>query len=157
MSSENLSASDNPSAGTPSAHGNIAHMATDDPHAGLRAVVFPEAEIREEKIAAAALRPKGVEMKRTLTQEEKDLAAAGYDHLKPKDEGGANVAATADITEHHLDFEALGDELKTHFDTKEPDHSHGLTSDEAKLRLQRDGANVLTPPKKKSAFRKVCF
>lgn len=157
MSSENLSASDNPSAGVPPpAHGDVAHMATDDPHAGSRAVVFPEAEIREEKIAAAALRPKGVEMKRTLTQEEKDLAAAGYDHLRPKDEGDDKVAA-ADITEHQLSFEALGDQLKTHFDTKEPDHSHGLTSDEAKLRLQRDGANVLTPPKKKSAFRKVCF
>ncbi|KAF8188333.1 aminophospholipid-transporting P-type ATPase [Pholiota molesta] len=93
-------------------------------------------------------------MKRTLTQEEKDLAAAGYDHLKPKDEGDDKVAAAADITEHQLGFDALGDELKTHFDTKEPDHSHGLTSDEAKLRLQRDGANVLTPPKKKSALRK---
>ncbi|KAF9484958.1 aminophospholipid-transporting P-type ATPase [Pholiota conissans] len=93
-------------------------------------------------------------MKRTLTQEEKDLAAAGYDHLKHKDEGADKEGLSADITEHSFNFESLADELKTHFDTKEPDHSHGLTSDEAKQRLQRDGANVLTPPKKKSALRK---
>jgi sodium/potassium-transporting ATPase subunit alpha len=121
-----------------------------------RVVAFPEDnQIREEK--AVGLRPKGVEMKRTLTQEEKDLAAAGYEHLHPssnvnKDEKETNI----DITEHQLDFDALVDTLKTNFDVKDPGHSFGLTADEAKSRLQRDGPNVLTPPKKKSALRKVC-
>ncbi|KAF8968280.1 aminophospholipid-transporting P-type ATPase [Flammula alnicola] len=93
-------------------------------------------------------------MKRTLTQEEKDLAAAGYDHLHPKDEKddkGTNV----DITEHELNFEGLVDSLKTNFDVKDPGQSHGLTADEAKARLARDGPNILTPPKQKSALRKV--
>ncbi|KAF9557188.1 aminophospholipid-transporting P-type ATPase [Agrocybe pediades] len=91
-------------------------------------------------------------MKRTITQEEKDLAAAGYEHLRPQvpKDDGKNV----DIHEHQLNFERLQDELKTAFDTKDPGQSFGLTSDEAKARLKKDGPNVLTPPKKKSAFRK---
>ncbi|KIM49561.1 hypothetical protein M413DRAFT_59017 [Hebeloma cylindrosporum] len=96
-------------------------------------------------------------MKRTLTQEEKDLAAAGYEHLHPssnvnksKDEKEKNI----DITEHQLGFHALVDMLKTNFDVKDPGHSFGLTADEAKSRLQRDGPNILTPPKRKSALRK---
>jgi len=126
---------------------------------GTRVVAFPEDnQIREEKVAIG-LRPKGAEMKRTLTQEEKDLSAAGYEHLHPslnvdklKDEKETNV----DITEHQFGFDALVDTLKTNFDVKDPGHSFGLTADEAKSRLQRDGPNVLTPPKKKSALRKVC-
>ena len=140
---------DNPSPPDP-----IAHV-----EEGTRVVAFPEDnQIREEKIAIG-LRPKGTEMKRTLTQEDKDLAAAGYEHLHPssnvnktKDEKEANV----DITEHQLGFDALVDTLKTNFDVKDPGHSFGLTADEAKSRLQRDGPNILTPPKKKSAIRKVC-
>ena len=50
-----------------------------------RAVAFPEEEIRlEEKTYAGGIRPKGVEMKKTLTQEEKDLAAAGYEEEKKR-------------------------------------------------------------------------
>ncbi|KJA21119.1 hypothetical protein HYPSUDRAFT_42489 [Hypholoma sublateritium FD-334 SS-4] len=113
-----------------------------------RAVVFPE----EEKIGILT-RPKGVEMKRTLTQEDKELAAAGYDHLHPKDDKAENITSV-DITEHRLDFDGLVDELKTNISTKDAGQSHGLASDEAKARLQRDGANVLTPPRKKSALRK---
>ena len=116
-----------------------------------RAVVFPE----EEKIGIMT-RVKGVEMKRTLTQEDKELAAAGYDHLHTKDDK-TEKTTSVDITEHQLDFDGLVDELKTNISTKDAGQSHGLTSDEAKARLQRDGANVLTPPRKKSALRKVCY
>ncbi|PPQ97968.1 hypothetical protein CVT26_003117 [Gymnopilus dilepis] len=138
-----------PSTGdSPSSDPVIVHLAEGDQHPGNRAVVFPEDEhIREEKI-----RPKGVEMKRTITQEEKDLAAAGYEHLQNPDhkDDGKNV----DITEHQLDLASVLEVLKTSFDTKEPSQSYGLTADEARTRLQRDGPNVLTPPKKKSALMK---
>ena len=71
---------------------------------GTRVVAFPEDnQIREEKVIG--LRPKGAEMNRTLTQEEKDLSAAGYEHLHPssnvdklKDEKETNI----DITEHQF-------------------------------------------------------
>jgi len=123
----------------------------DEIHSTPRAVVLPEDTLREEKVTIA----RGVEMThRTMTKEDKELAAAGYDHLStPKDqknEKGTNI----DIHEHSLSFDGLTSELKTNFDLKDPGHSFGLTSDEAKDRLARDGPNMLTPPKKKSALRK---
>lgn len=146
MDGQEVSTGDNPSPLAAFSHSDVEHPAA-------RAVIFPEDDhIREEKIGGGA-RPKGVEMKRTITQEEKDLAAAGYEHLRPqvpKDDG-----KHVDIHEHQLSYNNLEDELKTTFDTKDPGQSYGLTSDEAKARLKRDGPNVLTPPKKKSALRKV--
>jgi len=124
-----------------------------DDHPGPRAVAFPEdSRIREEKI-----RPKGVEMKRTMTQEEKDLAAAGYEHLHPSAKDPKLEETNVDIYEHKLTFEGLVDALKTNVDFKDPAHSFGLSTDEAKTKLHDDGPNVLTPPKKKSALRKVKF
>jgi hypothetical protein len=102
----------------------------------------------------------GVEMKREMTQEDKELAAAGYEHLdktKTKAKGGKDEdLEKVDITEHQLPFAELGTALGTNIDTKDPGASDGLTANEAKARLARDGQNVLTPPKKKSALRKVC-
>ncbi|KIK59054.1 hypothetical protein GYMLUDRAFT_170208 [Collybiopsis luxurians FD-317 M1] len=96
-------------------------------------------------------------MKKTLTQEEKDLAAAGYGHLEEqkarqaeKDSGLGNV----DITEHNIPLIELNEKLHTSIDTKDPGNSNGLTNEEAKQRLAENGPNVLTPPKKKSALRK---
>ncbi|OBZ75130.1 Potassium-transporting ATPase alpha chain 2 [Grifola frondosa] len=99
---------------------------------------------------------KGVEMKREMTKEDKELAAAGYEHLDNVQRKGADASKLdhVDVHEHHLSFEELGNELDTAIDTKDPSQSHGLSSDEAKRRLARDGRNVLTPPKKKSALRK---
>ncbi|KAK7675862.1 hypothetical protein QCA50_021209, partial [Cerrena zonata] len=123
-----------------------------------RAVVFPDeqGEIHEEKLHH--LRPKGVEMKREMTKEDKELAAAGYEHLdeekhKGKDGDKADLE-NVDIYEHSLSFTELGAALETTPDTKDPAQSPGLTNDEAKARLARDGQNVLTPPKKKSALQK---
>ncbi|KAI0818674.1 aminophospholipid-transporting P-type ATPase [Irpex lacteus] len=91
-------------------------------------------------------------MKREMTKEDKELAAAGYEHLeerkakaKPGDTDGLN---NVDITEHKLAF----DELQ-----KDPGASVGLTSEEAKARLARDGPNVLTPPKKNRHYEKYYF
>jgi sodium/potassium-transporting ATPase subunit alpha len=113
-----------------------------------RTVAFPaESEVHEDK----RIRPKGPEMKRELTKEERDLAAAGYEHLEEKKVEINNV----DIQEHRLSFKGIGDAHKTSFDTKDPAQSAGLTSEDAKARLARDGQNILTPPKKKSALRKV--
>lgn len=124
-----------------------------------RAVVFPDAEneIYEEKIHHGHHRPKGVEMKREMTKEDKELAAAGYEHLeeekiKEQEKGDFD---NVDIQEHRLSLLELAKSLDTQFDTKDPVSSAGLSSDEAKARLSRDGPNVLTPPKKKSALRKV--
>jgi len=116
-----------------------------------RAVAFPQdAQFREEKS-----RPKGIEMKRTITQEEKDLAAAGYEHLNPAAKQRKIDDTDVDMHEHKLPLDALADVLKISFNTKDPGHSIGLTADEAKTRLQQNGPNVLTPPPKKSALRKV--
>ncbi|CCM04510.1 uncharacterized protein FIBRA_06691 [Fibroporia radiculosa] len=129
----------------------------DEEVAGTRAVVFPDdhVDIREEKIQHGHARPRGVEMKREMTKEDKELAAAGYEHLEEHKikKGGNDKLGDVDIQEHHLSFQELGSALETSLDTKDPSSSYGLSTDEAKKRLARDGPNVLTPPKKKSALR----
>ena len=124
-----------------------------------RTVAFPgQSEVYEEKIHHGHLRPRGVEMKREMTKEDKELAAAGYEHLeeeKAKEKEDEDMDKV-DITEHRLSFAELSKAFETSIDTKNPGGSSGLTSEDAKNRLARDGSNVLTPPKKKSAFRKVC-
>lgn len=95
-------------------------------------------------------------MKREMTKEDKELAAAGYEHLdeqKTKNKKGDNKLDNVDIQEHHLSYNELGSALDTSMDTKDPGNSYGLSADEAKARLARDGPNVLTPPKKKSPLR----
>jgi len=115
-----------------------------------RAVAFPDDNIREEKI-----RPKGVELKRNLTQEEKDLSAAGYEHLDANAKQRKLEEPNLDIQDHKLPLDALSETFTTSFDSKDPGHSIGLTAAEAKSRLELDGPNILTPPKKKSSLRKV--
>ena len=122
-----------------------------------RAIAFPDEhnEIFEEK---AHHRPKGVEMKREMTKEDKELAAAGYEHLeehKVKGEKGEKDFDGVDLHEHKLPLDKLATELDTSIDTKDPGSSYGLSTEEAKAKLARDGPNILTPPKKKSALRKV--
>ena len=124
-----------------------------------RAVVFPDAggDIQEKPIHVQVVRPKGVEMKREMTKEDKELADAGYEELnQEKAQANANAKLdNVDINEHKLSFKDLQAELDTAFDAKDPGLSPGLTNDDAKTRLSRDGPNILTPPKKKSALRKV--
>ena len=118
----------------------------------------------------------GVEMRREMTAEDKELAAAGYEHLEserakaaqdingPKPAPGSGSGAgkedksfeNVDIEDHKFAFGALRERHATRFDAKDAAASPGLESAEAKLRLERDGFNVLTPPKKKSALQKVC-
>jgi sodium/potassium-transporting ATPase subunit alpha len=125
--------------------------ANDDENLAQRAVIFPENEVHEERRGA---KPKGVEMKRELTVEDKALAAAGYQHLDEKKGKKAEEFDNVDLIEHKLQFAALEQTMKTHFDTKSPGSSRGLSESEAKARLAKDGKNVLTPPRKKSALRK---
>lgn len=97
-------------------------------------------------------------MKRSITQEDRELAAAGYEHLDVKQKDQKHLPASSleneDIHEHKLDFAGVADAFKTSFDAKDPGRSFGLASEEAKARLAKDGPNILTPPKKKSALRK---
>jgi sodium/potassium-transporting ATPase subunit alpha len=95
-------------------------------------------------------------LKHTLTQDDKELAAAGYDHLEEKKKTGAGET-NVDITEHSVPLASLGETLKTSIDTKDPGNSHGLTAAEAAARLARDGPNLLTPPKKRSPLRQVSY
>ncbi len=122
-----------------------------------RAVVFPDAAAEIQEKAIHGVRPKGVEMKREMTKEDKELADAGYEELnQEKAQANANAKLdNVDLNEHMLSFKDLQAELDTTFDAKDPGLSPGLTNDDAKTRLSRDGPNVLTPPKKKSALRKV--
>ena len=122
-----------------------------------RAVAFGDDD--EEKKAGHS-RPKGVAMNRTMTQEDRELAAAGYEHLeekKTKEEKDKSEFEHVDIYEHELPFDELAKLHNTNFDPKDPAQSAGLTDTEASARSARDGKNILTPPRKKSALRKVCL
>lgn len=133
------------------------HSLDDTDGLPVRTVAFPDdAEVIDEK-PTGGLRPKGVEMRREMTKEDKELANAGYEHLeaKPKKEGKDVDLEKVDIYEHQLPYTELSTTLQTSFDAKDPQASLGLSQEEAAARLVRDGRNVLTPPKKKSAFRKV--
>lgn len=120
-----------------------------------RAVAFANTyDYQEEKVTP---QPKGVDLKPTMTQDNKDLAAAGYQHLDEKHKPGnvKDELENVDIHEHQLSLDGLAHLHDTHFDVKDPAQSVGLTSEEAALRCVRDGKNILTPPKKRSALRKV--
>ncbi|KAF9265867.1 aminophospholipid-transporting P-type ATPase [Marasmius fiardii PR-910] len=125
-----------------------------------RAVAFPDNPGPENHEQSEKRRGGGVEVKRTITLEERELAAAGYEHLEQtftgkEAKGAGNLdEKSVDITEHSLPIEVLGAQLNTEVDTKDPGSSFGLSETEASERLARDGQNVLTPPKKKSALRK---
>jgi sodium/potassium-transporting ATPase subunit alpha len=124
-----------------------------------RAVAFGDSDDVYDEKRTGGLRPRGVEMKREITQEGRELAAAGYEHLEEqKAKTGPDAAKLehVDINEHHLPLPALERALHTDFDAKDAGSSPGLTSEEAKVRLTRDGPNILTPPKKKSALQIVC-
>jgi sodium/potassium-transporting ATPase subunit alpha len=96
-------------------------------------------------------------MRRQLTQEEARLAAAGYEHLTKEKTGPENVKfGDVDITEHSLPIHEVEGLLNTSFNWTDPAQSRGLSAVEAEARLQRDGPNALTPPKKKSALQMVC-
>ncbi|OJT06218.1 hypothetical protein TRAPUB_2899 [Trametes pubescens] len=128
--------------------------------AATRAVAFPDRYVHDDgqEKAPHGMRPRGVEMKREMTKEEKELAEAGYQDLaeqKAGAKGGDAGLDAVDLHEHKLTLTALEAELDTAFDPKDPTQSPGLSADEAKARLARDGPNILTPPKKKSALRKV--
>lgn len=133
---------------------NAATPQNEEEIVAVRAVAFPG----EDNTHEDRPRPKGVEMKRSMTQEARELAAAGYEHLeeqKAKQSTDAADLTHVDIQEHHLPFVALEETLQTSVDTKDAANSLGLSEEEAKARLERNGRNVLTPPKKKSALRKV--
>ncbi|KAJ6606312.1 aminophospholipid-transporting P-type ATPase [Mycena vulgaris] len=124
-------------------------MANEEDTVATRAVAFhPENEIEEKP------RPKGngarVELKHTLTQDDKELAAAGYGHLEEKKAGLEQT--NVDIQEHRVPLADLGETMSTSIDTKDPGASHGLTAAEAAARLQRDGPNILTPAEKALAL-----
>ncbi|KAF5373122.1 hypothetical protein D9758_001480 [Tetrapyrgos nigripes] len=118
-------------------------------------VAFPDADVQDEK-ATGGLRPKGVEMKRTMTQEERELAAAAYGHLEEKKAQEAKDGSldNTDVSEHQLPFDKLEETLKTSININDPASSVGLTRDEAKDRLAKNGLNILTPPKRRSALMK---
>jgi len=121
-------------------------------------VLEPKVAFGDEGEIAPRDKPRGVEMRREITKEDKELAAAGYDHLqseknKPKASAKGELEKV-DIVEHKIPLSEFNNKLNTQIDTKDPGQSRGLTQVEAEIRLARDGRNVLTPPKKKSALRK---
>ncbi|KDQ10530.1 hypothetical protein BOTBODRAFT_58067 [Botryobasidium botryosum FD-172 SS1] len=98
----------------------------------------------------------GVELRREITKEDKELAQAGYDHLDTSKKAAKERSAldNVEITEHQLTVFELESQLRTSLNAKDPASSRGLAPDEVEARLKTDGPNVLTPPKKKSAFEK---
>ncbi|EJD00183.1 aminophospholipid-transporting P-type ATPase [Fomitiporia mediterranea MF3/22] len=106
-----------------------------------------------------ANRAGGVDPKHNLTASEKPPSIVGKTAQKSKSHSKGSKARNEDfeaavIFEHKLTFDAVATELQTSLDAKEPAKSFGLTEDEAGKRLLRDGKNVLTPQKRKSALRK---
>ncbi|KAG5717870.1 Sodium/potassium-transporting ATPase subunit alpha-3 [Termitomyces sp. T112] len=122
-----------------------------------RAVVLPADVVEHDEKSINILRQRGVELHRSMTQEDKELSAAGYEHLEAQKikSGTPTSGAEVDIQEHQLPFLKIEETLHTSIDTKDAANSYGLSTTEAQARLQRDGPNILTPPKKKSALRKV--
>jgi len=122
----------------------------------VRTVAFPEEDERHPRDEKQ--RPLGVEMRRQMTEEDARLAAAGYEHITREKSGPETVKfGDVDITEHSLPIHEIEVLLHTSFNWTDPAQSSGLTAAEAEARLQRDGPNALTPPKKKSALQKVCM
>ncbi|VDC02481.1 unnamed protein product [Peniophora sp. CBMAI 1063] len=119
----------------------------------IRTVNFPDADPSHEHDDK---QPRGVELRQHMTQEEIQLAAAGYEHLDQEKKGKSDEGddSNVDIREHQLSLVELAETLKTSFEPKNPSTSYGLTADDAAARLLADGPNMLTPPKKKSALRK---
>jgi sodium/potassium-transporting ATPase subunit alpha len=121
-----------------------------------RTVAFPDVDPRTDR---EEKQPRGVELRQHMTLEEIQLAEAGYDHLQQEKTKASKEGALdkdVDIREHKVPLSDLAAEFKTSFEVKSPSGSYGLTADEAAARLKADGPNMLTPPKKKSALRKVC-
>ncbi|KAL5514054.1 hypothetical protein ACEPAG_2815 [Sanghuangporus baumii] len=121
-------------------------------------VVFPDAH--QDDTGEHAHRLRGVELRRELTVEEKEFARVGYDRIDglrkpkgPESKSKVNNLKVADISEHNLSLDVLTAELQTSFNRNEPGRSFGLDDDEAQVRLERDGKNVLTPANKRSSFR----
>jgi sodium/potassium-transporting ATPase subunit alpha len=144
------------------------------PQVPIRSVAFPEVSAQDGPVAEKPhhhphMHRVNTEMRRELTVEERELAAAGYEHLERGREqstkverGGGGVQAkdvkdfsSVDITEHAIPLASLAEALRTSFDTASPSTSKGLGEEEVQQKLERDGRNVLTPGKRKSAFRKV--
>lgn len=114
-------------------------------------------EIEEKRVHTGN---KHLELRHEPTQEDKELSRANYDHLEKQKSPGSEKddqdhVSQVDIIEHRLSATQLVETLSTNFDAKVPGSSHGLTAEDAAARLTRDGPNVLTPPKKKSALQKV--
>ncbi|EJU00784.1 aminophospholipid-transporting P-type ATPase [Dacryopinax primogenitus] len=127
----------------------------------------PEEDEKHQHAAVPVVRPPGVGMRRQLTQEQKELSAAGYAHLqeeraaKAKEKGKGKKELDleekqVDIHEHQYTPARVMDEFHTTFALPPlaAGTSIGLSEQEAAARLKRDGPNVLTPPKKKSALRR---
>lgn len=147
---------------SPPPHAGAAPAHHDDETIAGRTVAFPENVHVEEKHhhyhhhGITTAKHGGIEMKRTLTQEERELANAGYEHLQQtKAQKAEEENVHKEIHEHKLSVELLRQELGVSFDVKDPARSQGLGQEEAQTRLRTDGPNVLTPPKKKSGLRKV--
>ncbi|KAJ3379293.1 hypothetical protein HDU84_006799 [Entophlyctis sp. JEL0112] len=68
----------------------------------------------------------------------------------PKDAKNTKDAAKLAIDDHLLDFATIQQRYSTSFNPTRPLESRGLSAPEALKRLQENGPNVLTPPKKKS-------
>ncbi|KAJ2913576.1 hypothetical protein MD484_g6844, partial [Candolleomyces efflorescens] len=134
---------------------HVSPLHNEDTIAG-RTVAFPDTVHVHEEKHNKPITKGGVEMKRTLTQEERELAEAGYGHLHQQTKGQKveDEQAQKEIHEHKLPLESLSQEVGVSFDVKDPARSAGLSLEEAKARLARDGPNILTPPKKKSGLRK---
>ena len=100
----------------------------------------------------------GVIQSHSVALEKEEFGEAGYEHLEAARNKYGNASATlanVDIQEHRLPFTKLNTAFQTSINTNDPAQSFGLDLEEVKIRLQRDGRNILTPPKKKSSFRKV--
>ncbi|KAJ3271783.1 hypothetical protein HDV01_006391 [Terramyces sp. JEL0728] len=62
-----------------------------------------------------------------------------------------------DIVEHLKTFEEVSQMYNVKFNLQKPAASPGLTSEEAKQRLETDGPNQLSPPKKVHPFIQFCM
>ena len=116
-------------------------LPADEEVTGTRVVAFPDdhGDIREEKIQH--LRPRGVEMKREMTKEDIELAAAGYEHLdehKGKGKKGQSNGGEEDAAVFPPAFTpSINKTLNMVPKTAIPPLPKGLTIAQLKTRLEK--------------------
>ncbi|KAI9358903.1 hypothetical protein DFJ73DRAFT_135213 [Zopfochytrium polystomum] len=126
-------------------------MASDAPNA---APVAPQAASGPSPDSIAVTFAPSVSITTTAPKSVAAPAATHSEKEKGKGDAKKEEAAKLNVTEHLLSLEEIQAKFETSFNTQKPAESAGLSAAVAAKRLQENGPNSLTPPKKRHPFLK---